>query len=130
MSVNITHDPETKNWWVGLQNRKLGYYPEILFSNLAFANLGGWNGMTSTPIGNPSPPMGSGHFPANNLLHSCFFRQMHFQDSYRKDYGPNMEDTQVYVDNPRCYDISYAGWNDHIQGYSMLFGGSGGNCGD
>ncbi|KAE9617176.1 putative neprosin [Lupinus albus] len=130
MSVDITHDPETKNWWVGIQNKKLGYYPEILFSNLAFANLGGWTGMTSTNVGNTSPPMGSGHLPDNNLLRSCYIRQMHFLDSSRRFNGTDFDEIEIYEDIPRCYRVSYAGWNDEIQGYSMLFGGSGGNCGD
>ncbi|CAL0303594.1 unnamed protein product [Lupinus luteus] len=70
------HDPETKNWWVILQNKTLEYYPQNLFSNLAFANVSGWTGMTSTPRGISSPPMGSGHFPANNLKQACYIMQM------------------------------------------------------
>ncbi|OIW08126.1 hypothetical protein TanjilG_06669 [Lupinus angustifolius] len=131
MMVDISHDPETNNWWVRLNNRNLGYYPGILFSNLAFANLGGWTGMTSTPAGIPSPPMGSGHFPDNNLYRSCFIRQMNFQTDTRKHLGPiNYEYAVASSDSPNCFGVQYEGWNDDIQGYAMIFGGPGGNCGE
>ncbi|OIW08160.1 hypothetical protein TanjilG_06703 [Lupinus angustifolius] len=123
-------DPETKNWWVMLQNKSLGYYPEVLFSNLAFANLGGWTGMTSTPTGIPSPPMGSGHLPDNNLLRSCYIRQMHFQIDTSKNLGPIKDVYAVPFKDSSCYGVQYEGWNDEIQGFAMLFGGPGGNCGE
>ncbi|CAL0303632.1 unnamed protein product [Lupinus luteus] len=124
-------DPETNNWWVRLENKNLGYYPGILFSNLAYAKLGGWTGMTSTPRGIPSPPMGSGHFPDNNLLRSCYIRQMNFQTDTRKNLGPtNYQYAVASTDNPNCFGVQYQGYNDDIQGYAMLFGGPGGNCGE
>ncbi|CAL0303638.1 unnamed protein product [Lupinus luteus] len=124
-------DPKTNNWWVRLENKNLGYYPEILFSNLAYAKLGGWTGMTSTPRGIPSPPMGSGHFPDNNLLRSCYIRQMNFQTDTRKNLGPiNYQYVVASTDNPNCFGVQYQGYNDDIQGYAMLFGGPGGNCGE
>ncbi|CAL0303635.1 unnamed protein product [Lupinus luteus] len=131
MGVEISHDPETNNWWVRLENKNLGYYPGILFSNLAYAKLGGWTGMTSTPRGIPSPPMGSGHFPDNNLLRSCYIRQMKFQTDTRKNLGPtNYQYAVASTDNPNCFGVQYQGYNDDIQGYAMLFGGPGGNCGE
>ncbi|KAF1896599.1 hypothetical protein Lal_00034298 [Lupinus albus] len=129
MFVDISLDSKTNNWWVRLNNRNLGYYPGILFSKLAFANLGGWTGMTSTSPGIPSPPMGSGHFPDNNLYRACYFIQMNFQISNRKNLGP---DRDIYADtytDSSCFGVEYEGWNDDIQGYSLLFGGPGGNCG-
>ncbi|XP_019450590.1 PREDICTED: uncharacterized protein LOC109352865 [Lupinus angustifolius] len=90
MIVDISHDPETNNWWVRLNNRNLGYYPEILFSNLAFKNLGGWIGMIWTLAGIPSPPIGSGNFPDNNLYRSCFIRQMKFQTDTKKILAPKV----------------------------------------
>ncbi|CAL0303630.1 unnamed protein product [Lupinus luteus] len=131
MGVEISNDPETNNWWVRLENKNLGYYPGILFSNLAYAKLGGWTGMTSTPRGIPSPPMGSGHFPDNNLLRSCYIRQMNFQTDTRKKLGPiNYQYAVASTDNPNCFGVQCQGYNDDIQGYAMLFGGSGGNCGE
>ncbi|CAL0318818.1 unnamed protein product [Lupinus luteus] len=130
MSVEISHDPKTKNWWVMLQNKTLGYYPEILFSNLTFANVGGWTGMTSTPIGIPSPPMGSGHFPDNNLKRSCYVIQMHFQTETRTTRFPTKNLYAVPSTDSKCYGVEYEGWNDEIQQYAMLFGGPGGNCGE
>ncbi|XP_019434821.1 PREDICTED: uncharacterized protein LOC109341374 [Lupinus angustifolius] len=129
MSVAISHDPKTKNWWVRLQNKSLGYYPEILFSNLAFANLGGWTGMTSTPPGIPSPPMGSGHFPDKSLLRSCYIRQMYFRDNAFFNRVPEDMDAKPFTDSS-CYDVKYNGWDAKVKGYLMLFGGPGGKCGE
>ncbi|OIW08128.1 hypothetical protein TanjilG_06671 [Lupinus angustifolius] len=113
------------------ENRNLGYYPGISFSNLAFANLGGWTRMTSTSAGIPSPPMGSGHLPDNNLLQSCYIRQMHFRNDTRKNLGPiNYEYVVASTDSPNCFGVQYQGYNDDIQRYSMLFGGPGGDCGE
>ncbi|OIW08127.1 hypothetical protein TanjilG_06670 [Lupinus angustifolius] len=123
MMVDISHDPKTNNWWVRLNNKNLGYYPGILFSNLAFANLGGWTGMTSTPAGIPSPPMGSGHFPDNNIYRSCFFRTMNFQTDTRTNIGPkNHKYAVASSDSPKCFGVQYEGWNEDMQGYVMLFG--------
>ncbi|CAL0303642.1 unnamed protein product [Lupinus luteus] len=128
--VEIAHDRNTNNWWVRLNNRNLGYYPGILFSNLAFGKLGGWTGMTSTTPGSPSPPMGSGRFPDNNLYRSCYFRKMKFQTDTLRNVGPtNYEDAVASTDNPNCFGVQFNGYNDDIQGYSMLFGGPGGICG-
>ncbi|KAE9617139.1 putative neprosin [Lupinus albus] len=129
LKVDISQDSKTNNWWVMLNNINLGYYPGILFSKLDFANLGGWTGMTSTPAGIPSPPMGSGHFPDNNLYRTCYFRQMSFQLSNRKNLGPGQDTYADTFRDSNCFGVEYDGWNDDIQGYSMLFGGPGGNCG-
>ncbi|KAF1896664.1 hypothetical protein Lal_00034363, partial [Lupinus albus] len=56
-------DSKTNNWWVRLNNISLGYYSGNYFSKWP---LQIWV-MTSTPAGIPSPPMGSEHFPDNNL---------------------------------------------------------------
>ncbi|KAE9617140.1 putative neprosin [Lupinus albus] len=129
LKVDIFLDSKTNNWWVRLNNISLGYYPGILFSKLAFANLGGWTGMTSTPAAIHSPPMGSGHFPDNNLYRTCYFRQMSFQTSTRTNLGPVKNTYAVASTDSSCYGVEYTGFNDPIQGYAMLFGGPGGNCG-
>jgi len=51
-------------------NTTIGYFPAHLFSNLATANTVGWGGLTETPVGSPSPPMGSGHIPDHNYIHA------------------------------------------------------------
>ncbi|CAL0303636.1 unnamed protein product [Lupinus luteus] len=115
-------DPKTKNWWVILQNKTLGYYRGILFSKLAFANVGGWTGMTSTPRGIPSPPMGSGHFSSNNLKRACYFIQMRFQLDTRINVGPIKHQYALPSTDSSCYGVDYEGYNDEIQQYAMLFG--------
>ncbi|CAL0303588.1 unnamed protein product [Lupinus luteus] len=86
--------------------------------------------MTSTPRGIPSPPMGSGHFTANNLKRACYIIQMRFQLDTRKDLGPIKNQYAVPSIDSNCYGVDYEGYNDEVQQYAMLFGGPGGNCGE
>ncbi|KAK7256947.1 hypothetical protein RIF29_30563 [Crotalaria pallida] len=130
ISLSIYLDPTTNNWWVRLQETDLGYFPAALFSDMSSANEGGWYGKTMTVVGNPSPPMGSGHLPDNNIRHSCYIRQMAFQDQSRGDIGPEFQLVSIYRDNPSCYDVQYDGYEDKSLGYAMLFGGPGGYCGN
>ncbi|KAK7291128.1 hypothetical protein RIF29_06035 [Crotalaria pallida] len=130
MSVAILLDPTTNNWWVRLEDKNLGYFPSTIFSDMSYADKGGWYGRTMTTLGNPSPPMGSGHFPDDRFGHACFIRQMTFQNETRKDIPPEMKLVGIYKDNPSCYDVKYTGYVDKSLGYAMQFGGPGGNCGD
>ncbi|XP_047157684.1 uncharacterized protein LOC124828440, partial [Vigna umbellata] len=126
---SISQDPLTKNWWVGIQDFYIGYYPAELFSNLGSADKVGLGGRTSTAPGSPSPPMGSGHFPGN-FFHSSFFDLIFVQNASRRNYGPEKYQTEHYLDKPKCYGLKYFGNLHQNVGCALQFGGPGGNCGD
>ncbi|XP_029128537.1 uncharacterized protein LOC109810158 [Cajanus cajan] len=130
VNLSIAQDPGTKNWWLELDGKYVGYFPAKLFSNLASADGVGWGGRTRTPPGTPSPPMGSGHFPDSydNRDHACYFRFVSFRDALG-DEGPDRKQVKLFTDNSNCYDVEYYGYVPHLHvGHFLQFGGPGGNC--
>lgn len=107
----------------------IGYFPASFFFNLTSAGQVGWGGRTSTSQGTPSPPMGSGLFPDSNFNHACYFKDISFQNGSTKSYGPEEYSTQSFSDKPNCYFAKYYG-KDREVGFSLQFGGPGGNCGN
>ncbi|XP_027368488.1 uncharacterized protein LOC113874464 [Abrus precatorius] len=130
VSISITQDLMTKNWWVNMENRSIGYFPGALFSNLAMADTVGWGGRTSTSAGTPSPPMGSGVFPDDNFVHAAYFRHVAFRNKLGQLYGPDLQQTRSFTDKPECFGVKYYGDQGRDVGYSLQFGGPGGNCGN
>ncbi|ESW13815.1 hypothetical protein PHAVU_008G228500 [Phaseolus vulgaris] len=122
------HDPLTKNWWIGGDGYYMGYFPSKLFSNMGSADKVGLGGRTLTPRGSPSPPMGSGHFPDKNFFHASFYRYIFVENATRRNYGPEKYQIENYFDKPNCFRVNYYGNLQRDLGYSLQFGGPGGNC--
>jgi len=121
----------TKNWWISIGNKFIGYFPAKLFSNMSSVDQVGWGGRKRTHPGTHSPQMGSGHFPRDdNPRHACFFKQVSIQDNERKTHGAKVYETHSFTDNPYCYDVRYYGDKGPDLGYFLMFGGPGGNCGN
>ncbi|KAK7372289.1 hypothetical protein VNO80_05664 [Phaseolus coccineus] len=120
----------TGDWWINCLGENIGYFPSKLFSNMTSADQVGWGGRTSTPPGTPSPQMGSGYFPDKNFVHACYFREISFQNESRIDYGPPLYDTDTFKDSPSCFGVDYYEDQGEDVGYSLQFGGPGGQCGD
>ncbi|XP_073227107.1 uncharacterized protein [Cicer arietinum] len=87
----------------------------------------GLGGQTETQVGAPSPSMGSGHFPDDNFSHTCYFRNVRFQNASRQFRGPPEYLVDTFNDAPKyCYQIHY---NDDFPspiGHALQFGGPGG----
>ncbi|XP_050908515.1 uncharacterized protein LOC127122176 [Lathyrus oleraceus] len=130
MTISITQDSETKNWWVTNENEMIGYFPASLFSNnMPFLQVG-WGGRTSNPQGGPSPPMGSGRFPIDDKYdHASYFLDIKFR-YHSTNTSPENSLMQVVSDKPNCFYAKYFDRNFPDIGYSLLFGGPGGNCDD
>lgn len=123
-------DLVTEHWWLYIFDKYIGYYPASLFPNMTAADQVGWGGRTTTSIGTPSPPMGSGHFPDGNMTHACYFRDVKIQDDTRKDYGPEKYMVDAFTDKPNCFDVKYYGDKGWVYSYFLQFGGPGGKCGN
>jgi len=124
-------DHVTKNWWISIENKFIGYFPAKLFSNMSSVDQVGWGGRTRTHPGTQSPQMGSGHFPHDdNPRHACYFKLVSIQDNERKTHGAKVYETHSFTDNPMCYDVRYYGDQGPYFGYVLQFGGPGGNCGN
>jgi len=124
-------DPVTKNWWLSVENKFIGYFPIKLFSNMTSADQVGWGGRTKTHLDTNSPQMGSGHLPHfpyyNYNTRVCYFRQVFIRNSLRKSHEVQPYETYSFTDNPNCYDVKYP---KSSVGYVLLFGGPGGKCGN
>ncbi|KOM53004.1 hypothetical protein LR48_Vigan09g166300 [Vigna angularis] len=120
-------DTKSKNWWIIINNKFIGYFPAKLFSNMSTADHVGWGGRTKTRPSTDSPQMGSGHLPNDT---ACYFRQMWFKDPSAVARGPKSNQVYPLVDKPTCYDIKNYGDKGGHNGYYFEFGGPGGSCGD
>ncbi|KAG2396751.1 uncharacterized protein HKW66_Vig0230260 [Vigna angularis] len=130
LAFSITQDPITKNWWISIDNKSIGYFPAKLFSNMSSANEVGWGGRTRTHPGTQSPEMGSGHFPHDdNPTHACFYEQISIQDNERKTHGVKVYEANSFTDKPNCYDVRYYGDKGPPFGHILMFGGPGATCG-
>jgi hypothetical protein len=111
-------------------DRDIGYFPKHIFENMFTADQVGWGGSTLTPAGVSSPPMGSGDFPNDDFIYGSYFREVGFQNDSRNgiNYGPYGDFIDIYNDGPKCYGVKYYGNQRGKVGYSLMFGGPGGNC--
>ncbi|KAK2436425.1 hypothetical protein QL285_021420 [Trifolium repens] len=123
MPISLNRDPTTHNWWLTIVDKRIGYFPAAIVSNLVEPNGVGWGGSTVTPDGTSSPPMGYGHFPDKNFVHACYFREVGIQiDNSGKYVEPNGQgSTDVF----ECYIVEYYGDQGEEFGYSLQFGGPG-----
>ncbi|CAJ2633853.1 unnamed protein product [Trifolium pratense] len=125
MPISLNKDRISHNWWLTVADKTIGYFPAAIFSDMVKVS-GGWGGVTRTPEGTSSPPMGSGHLPDKNFVHASYFRDVGIQvDHSEKYHQPNIiEDNN---DNFNCYGINYYGDQGEEFGYSLQFGGPGCN---
>ncbi|GAU25061.1 hypothetical protein TSUD_257550 [Trifolium subterraneum] len=131
LPISLVQDPASKNWWLSLAYKNIGYFPAQLFSNLKAASEVGWGGLTVTPSGTRIPVMGTGVFGNGDFGKACYFRQVAYQTASRKFIGPATNLAAKFNNCPNCYNIVYFGDKGGQYGYSLQFGGGGGggsNC--
>lgn len=121
-------DPNSKNWWLIVQDKNVGYFPAELFSNMSVADLVGWGGRVYGVVRGTSPQMGSGHFPDGDLTHACTIRKISYNNVPGSLVEPKEDLLNIYVDSPHCYDLKNLGFLDECNRYTFQFGGPGGNC--
>ncbi|XP_058746326.1 protein neprosin-like [Vicia villosa] len=56
LSLAILQNSSTKDWWIYINEKKIGYYPASLFSNMASANQIVWIGKTTNPTNTATLP--------------------------------------------------------------------------
>ncbi|KAF5190136.1 putative NEP-interacting protein [Thalictrum thalictroides] len=134
IQILIWHDNKTDNWWVSLPNDStdhvidIGYWPGSIVPGLSKgASSVSFGGLTQAPANEPSPPMGYGTFPSNNLKHCGYFAEMKTID--QNEYLTGLVGSWgEFTDSPNCYGAKYFG-NEDGNGYVMEYGGPGGsNC--
>ncbi|WJX64848.1 hypothetical protein P8452_49581 [Trifolium repens] len=130
MPISIRQDKPYGNWVLRLVDRDIGHFPKVIFSDFESADEVGWGGSTSTPAGVASPPMGSGDFPNDDFIYGAYFREVGFRDNAYNgiDHGPYKNFIDTYNDGVGCYGVAFYGDQGGKVGYSLMFGGTGGNC--
>ncbi|PIA60889.1 hypothetical protein AQUCO_00300421v1 [Aquilegia coerulea] len=127
--VLIHQDSKTKNWWVTIAGSvNIGYWPNSLLPHLANGspNLS-WGSLVKHDINGKSPQMGFGYFPDGNPRHAGYFRQI--QVMYNLSDMSNPAGTwETYEDKPNCYKMVNYGLEAYPNGYSVVYGGTGGAC--
>ncbi|KAK7321484.1 hypothetical protein VNO77_32181 [Canavalia gladiata] len=129
IGISINQDSVNKNWWLIMENKIIGYFPAQLFSNMGSAEQVGWGGLTKSRPGAVSPPMGSGSFPDGQFVHASYFRNISFHNVSRLENIPQKYFRRSLITNPTCFGLQDYGDKGANFGYTIEFGGPGGNCG-
>lgn len=110
-------------------DKDLGYFPAALFPRLSTrADQVGWGGYTVTPAGTTSPAMGSGYKPDNDATHASYFKFVKYLEIVGMEFDPLPFMVASYNDAPNCYGLTNYKDTKKDFGYSLQFGGPGGNC--
>ncbi|XP_022737213.1 uncharacterized protein LOC111290082 [Durio zibethinus] len=120
IEISIFKDGE---WWFTFFNKVVGYWPEKVFTYMyGGANFVFWGGQVYSPSNEPSPEMGSGHFPQDGHdRKSGYFKQLQLWDNVNFVY-PDGNFVKVNSDKPQCYNAQTTPDGDAID---LFYGGPG-----
>ncbi|KAH7565407.1 hypothetical protein JRO89_XS09G0202400 [Xanthoceras sorbifolium] len=116
-------DNESGNWWVGVAERILGYWPGLLFTGLAdhatAVILGGELLNKNVDGHHTTTQMGSGHFPEGPGKASYFANT-----GYYNEIGNFVIETKLIPSATKssCYDVKIV---EHTNGTYFYYGGPG-----
>ncbi|KAL6846052.1 hypothetical protein ACP4OV_023500 [Aristida adscensionis] len=111
ITINLHMDPNTGDWVLYRDELNtpslLGHFPKELFSKL---NGGGgdvgWFGFVHYRKTESSPPMGSGHFPAEGARKAAYFKNIQLFDSKANAYDPKPSELTRVFTRQDCYNVS------------------------
>ncbi|CAL5006481.1 unnamed protein product [Urochloa decumbens] len=117
--ISISKDGQTGNWQVFLNQQIVGYFPKEIINGMSGAAEVQMGGITYSPPGQKSPPMGSGvaPVPGQNTLASKF-TQVGVQGAKIGKYWVTKD-----VSDPAIYNVVMT---SGPQGDSFQYGGPGG----
>lgn len=104
-------DPNSGDWVLFRDDLEkplfLGHFPKELCPKLnGGAPRMAWTGFVSYPKNEPSPAMGSGHFPLEGERKAAYIKNIKLFDSKARAHDPYMEDLLPVLDRPDCYHLS------------------------
>ncbi|KAL5824472.1 hypothetical protein ACOSQ3_020535 [Xanthoceras sorbifolium] len=123
IQFNIKKDKEFGNWWVGVAERILGYWPSSLFTGLAdhvtAVILGGEVLNKNVDDHHTTAQMGSGHFPEGPRKASYFANTR-----YYNEISNFVIETKLIPSATKssCYDVKIV---EHTNGTYFYYGGLG-----
>ncbi|KAI6671818.1 hypothetical protein NL676_006703 [Syzygium grande] len=128
ITMAIKKDPVTGDWWLHIENEKVGHWPKDLFTHLKEgpASAVHWGGeIVNTEPGHrhTSTQMGSGHFPSEGFGNASYFRGLKFIDDKFNERDP--ENLKMVVTKPKCYDLLLNVDRPEEVGVNFYYGGPG-----
>ncbi|XP_058068201.1 uncharacterized protein LOC131217304 [Magnolia sinica] len=126
VQLEVFLDHTNNEWWLGYDDKWLGYWPLNIFSNLNSASWIHWTGQvlnTASGGHHTFTQMGSGHFPSEGYRKAAYFRNMYVLDdknTYQQPYG-----AKSYATRPGCYGIEDITYDDSDNGNHFFYGGPG-----
>ncbi|ESQ49655.1 hypothetical protein EUTSA_v10022139mg, partial [Eutrema salsugineum] len=129
ITMAIWKDTDNGNWWLGIGQSFVGYWPASLFTHLADgpAKLVQWGGeITNTRSygQQTTTQMGSGHFPEEGFGKASFFRKLRIIDPLY--HLVPVDDFLLQTLNPTCYNAIKA--HNEAWGTHFFYGGPGFNA--
>ncbi|KAI3843543.1 hypothetical protein MKX03_012563 [Papaver bracteatum] len=128
----IHQDGGTGDWWFSLYGHvdaDIGYWPREVVSSLGTgATYMAWGGLVRNIPHEASPPMGNGHFPGDDSKKVAVISNMYYLDEkYNLSQPGPYINFRRRIDRLNCYALTRNDYDDKV-GYSIFFGGPGGNC--
>ncbi|XP_028068590.1 uncharacterized protein LOC114271179 [Camellia sinensis] len=126
MEIYILQDLANGNWWLGVANTNLGFWPKrILGGGLAnLASHAEWGGEAFSPPGTPKPAMGGGHFLIEDTRYDAYFRNIALKSPSGGDINPQ---TYEFTNSRKLYEVKDEGYQGALFGHLVLYGGPGGS---
>ncbi|CAL5327766.1 unnamed protein product [Camellia sinensis] len=126
MEIYIFQDLANGNWWLGVANTNIGFWPKRILSD-GLANLAShveWGGEVFSPPGTPKPAMGGGYFPIQDTKYDAYFRHIALKSPSGGDIIPQ---TYEFTTNIKLYEVKDEGYQGADYGHLVLYGGPGGS---
>ncbi|XP_042450637.1 uncharacterized protein LOC122035290 [Zingiber officinale] len=128
LSILITRDYNTGNWWVTYNDElPLGYFPKELLpkmeDNALLVQMGG---EVVSPLNVPSPPMGSGHPSNEGPSKAAYFIEVQFVDEHNNLFDPYPADLHSHADISDYYSVADDHYANDKDKYVFAYGGAGG----
>ncbi|KAJ9554556.1 hypothetical protein OSB04_018601 [Centaurea solstitialis] len=107
ITLSISKEPKSGNWWLKVGSSLVGYWPRTLFPNLqekaTLVEFGGevYNG----PLGpHTSAEMGSGHFPDEGFGKTTYIRNLEVIDTKHK--ANPLSSFSLFAEKRNCYNVT------------------------
>ncbi|XP_062075962.1 protein neprosin-like [Humulus lupulus] len=126
MQISIYQDRPTENWWLMYEGKQVGYWPKEIIPRLVDgATVVSWGGQVYSPVGRPTPAMGSGGLPDQGFGKSAFIMRIKVDKDYNHPQfiDPQKDDLSILTTQPKCYNSQFGYQAAAAWGYYSFFGG-------
>ncbi|EFJ24528.1 hypothetical protein SELMODRAFT_414674 [Selaginella moellendorffii] len=124
ISLAISQDKKTQNWWLLVDGKRIGYWPSALLKSIQQgASFVAAGGEVATLNGKAILQMGSGKFPSSGKGFAAYHRNIRVSDANHVIHDARLQTTLINT-NQACYGIGNIQYNPQW-GSHFFFGGPG-----